>query len=446
MTDIRLAYDITVLGTYFSWPDSKTGIFRVTEEILNNLVQMPSIKTDLVSLCGEEIVFTSVGCEEYLKSRQSQERPCFSHFQNVHFQATYQSRLSLEWLYSIFFRQYFSENFHQRSKFSLEALLVRGSSKILDKSKFFKFDIYRHFNPKSFDVFHSPYYKLPSREVTKDLPRLITIYDLIPITAKQFVNASLNSYFFRLLNSIDCEHDWVACISEHTKQEFCSYTGFPEERAFVTYLAADSLFSPLEDKSKINQVRARYGIPDGEYFLCLASHLDPRKNIFHLIKSFVRLISENPHMDVNLVLIGTLRFEREDVAKALSEFSNYRDRIIFTGYVPDEDLTPIYNGSVAFVFPSLYEGFGLPILEAMQSGTPVISSNSTSMPEVAGDAAILVDSTSEDQLCAAMLDILQDQTLRSDLIARGLKQARAFSWERCTQETVEIYKKMMSSV
>jgi glycosyltransferase involved in cell wall biosynthesis len=441
MSDIKLAYDITAVGTYFSWPDSKTGIFRVTEEVLNCLVKTPNIKTTLINLCGEEIVFTSIGCQEYLKFRQSQNN---SDFSETKFQSTYKSRLSLEWLYEDFFGRYFSNRFQSKSKLSLESLTIRGSLKLFNKTNFLKFDAFQVFSPKDFDIFHSPYYKLPSKEITGNLPRLITIYDLIPLTAKQYVDRNLNSYFFRLLKSVDCEHDWVACISEYTKKEFCEYTGFPEERAFVTYLAADSLFKPVEDERKIKQARAKYNIPDSDYFLCLASHLDPRKNIFHLIKSFVWLISENSQLDVNLVLIGSLRFEREDVSRALSEFSSYRSRIIFTGYVPDEDLIPLYNGSLAFVFPSLYEGFGLPILEAMQSGTPVISSNSTSMPEVAGDAALLVDPTSEDQLCLAMLDILQDHDLRTNMVERGLARAKEFSWERCTQETVEIYKRMMS--
>ncbi len=441
MTGIKLAYDITALGTYFSWPDSKTGIFRVTEEVLNRLVYTSSIDTTLISLCGEEIVFTSVGCQEYLKFRQSQDN---SDFNKTKFQSTYKSRLSLEWLYEDFFGRYFSKRFQAKSKLSLESLIVRGSLKLFNTTNFFKLDAFQVFKPKDFNVFHSPYYKLPPREVTGNLPRLITIYDLIPLTAKQYVDRNLNSYFFRLLEGVDCEYDWVACISDYTRKEFCEYTGFPEERAFVTYLAADSLFKPVENANEIKQARVKYNIPDSDYFLCLASHLDPRKNIFHLIKSFVRLISENSQLDINLVLIGSLRFDREDVTKALSEFSDYRDRIIFTGYIPDEDLPSLYNGSLAFVFPSLYEGFGLPILEAMQSGTPVISSNSTSMPEVAGDAAVLVDPTSEDQLCLAMLDILHDHSLRTDMIGKGLARAKQFSWERCTQETIEIYQHMLS--
>ena len=141
----------------------------------------------------------------------------------------------------------------------------------------------------------------------------------------------------------------------------------------------------------------------------------------------------------------TTRYKRPDIEQTLQKIAQYKDRIIITGYVPDEDLSAIYSGATAFVFPSLYEGFGLPILEAMQCGTPVISSNSTSLPEVVGDAGILVDPKDQDQLCQAMLDILNDDTLRETLKQKGLERAKQFSWEKCANETVEIYKKIIAS-
>lgn len=442
MPNIRLAYDITALGTYFSWPDSKTGIYRVAEEVLNRIVAREDIESTLVALCGEAPIFASIGSQKYWELRRKED---IHVFKSVKFQSTYRSHLRLERLYGAIYGRYFSKKFQKKDKKSFESLLVRGLLKFLDITGFAKLDSHNFFDFREFDIFHSSYYKLPSKELTGNLPRLITIYDLIPLTAKEFVDPNLNAYFLDLLGSIDFHTDWVACISEYTKKEFCEYTGFPKERAFVTSLAADSLFKPVTDKDEIYKAKKKYKIPESDYFLCLASHLDPRKNIFHLIKSFVRLISDNPQLNVNLVLIGSLRFEREDVSKALQEFDNYKNRIIFTGYVPDEYLSAIYNGSVAFVFPSLYEGFGLPILEAMQSGTPVISSNTTSLPEVAGDAAVLVDPRDQDMLCKAMLTVLEDSDLREQLIDKGLARAKMFSWERCAQETIEIYKKMIDS-
>ena len=268
---------------------------------------------------------------------------------------------------------------------------------------------------------------------------------MIPVKYPKYVNLSLTNYFREILNSVNIKDDWVSCISEYTRQEFCEYTGMSLEKVFVCPLAADKQFYPVTNFETIRETNKNYSIPENQYFLCLASHLDPRKNIPHLINSFVSLITEHSNLNVNLVLIGTTRYKRPDIEQTLQKIAQYKDRIIITGYVPDEDLSAIYSGATAFVFPSLYEGFGLPILEAMQCGTPVISSNSTSLPEVVGDAGILVDPKDQDQLCQAMLDILNDDTLRETLKQKGLERAKQFSWEKCANETVEIYKKIIAS-
>ncbi|MEM9264992.1 MAG: glycosyltransferase family 1 protein [Cyanobacteria bacterium P01_F01_bin.13] len=443
MQKIKLAYDISPLGLYFSWPDSKTGIYRVAEEILDELLEDDTLDITLTGLCGEALAYTNVGCQEYCIDRKERGNESVT-FKKAKFETAYKSRLGIKWLYRILYGRYFSKRFQKKSKKSLESISVRAPLKAIELTKLERLDTYRAFDPTQYDLLHSTYFKLPPRELTQDLPRLITIYDLIPLTAKEFVDPNLNSYFFETINSIDHRKDWVTCISEYTRQEFCDYTGFPKERAFVSYLGADSAFGVIEDKGQIGSVRQSYGIKSSHYFLCLASHLDPRKNIFHLIKTFVRLLRENPNLDVSLVLIGTLRFQRKDVEAAFKEFADYMNQIIFTGYVPDEELNAIYNGAAAFVFPSLYEGFGLPVLEAMQAGVPVISSNATSLPEVAGDAAILIDPKDETDLCRAMLNVLQDRTLRQQLSQKGLVQSQKFSWKKCADKTVEIYREILN--
>lgn len=442
MTSIRLAYDITILGTYFSRPDSKTGIFRVTEEILNHLVCRSNLKTTLISLCGEDIVFASVGSQEYARLKQSYAD---INFRNVDFQSTYKSRLSLEWLYESLFSQYFSQRFQEKAKLSLESLIVRGSLKALQKSNFFAFDAFRTFNSKEFDILHSSYYKLPSKDLTKDLPRLLMIHDLIPIKATEFVAKNLDTYFSKILSSIDVTTDWVVCNSEYTRQEFCEYTKFPPEKSFVTPLGIDKSFYPVQDQDTIKSAKVKYGIPEESYFLCLASQLEPRKNILHLIESFIQLIRENPNIQTNLVLAGSLRYRREELERARQIYPEFGQRIILTGYVSDNDLVSLYSGAIAFIFPSLYEGFGMPLLEAMQTGVPVISSNATSLPEVAGDAAILVHPKDRGALCQAMLDILNDQSLRFEMIQKGFAQASKFSWDQCAEKTVDIYKTILGN-
>ncbi|WP_272900266.1 glycosyltransferase family 4 protein [Tolypothrix bouteillei] len=298
------------------------------------------------------------------------------------------------------------------------------------------------FDKNNFDIIHSPYHKLPSEELTKGVPRVITVHDIIPIIMPEMVNPILIPYFQEVLNSINHHQDWVVCNSEYTKQEFCEYTGMPLERTFVTPLAATDRFYRVTDSARIDTARQRYGIPDGDYFLSLGTQLEPRKNLAHLIRCFLRLLSEQPNLNINLVLVGSQRFQSVETIDRL--FPQFSSRVLFTGYVADEDLSAIYSGATAFIYPSLYEGFGLPLLEAMRCGTPVIASNTTSLPEVVGDAGILVDPKDEDALCQAMLDLLRDSHLVQELRQKGFARSQNFSWSKCAADTAKVYKRIVN--
>lgn len=433
---INVAYDITILGNCFSHTDPKTGIYRMTEELMLELVQHSDVELTLIGLCGDNPVTNSISCYLYYEKHTKFE---------CKFAKSFESRLGIEWLYQNVFKTYFSKDFQKKPKLALQSIYLRSFLKLVQYSNLIGYDVSQIIKPENYSIFHSPYFKLPSEEITGSLPRLLTVHDLIPITAKQFVDSSLTNYFKHILNSINYHKDWITCNSEYTKQEFCDYTKISPERVFVTYLAASNQFFPIPDLNYINNTRTYYKIPEENYFLCLASQLEPRKNILHLINCFVRLISEQPTLDVNLVLIGTKRYAYNELNIINKNCARFTNRIIFTGYVSDDNLSALYSGAISFIFPSLYEGFGLPILEAMQCGVPVIASNTTSIPEVAGDAAILVDPKDEDALCQAMFNILNDATLRTKLSQRGLERARQFSWSRCAAETVEVYKKVVDN-
>ena len=434
---MRIFYDITILGNNFSQIDPKTGIYRVTEELLLQLLKEENIETTLMSLCSPNPALSSINCPLYIKDCIKSNPP--------YFENTFKSHLGLDWLYEFLYGTYFSRDFQKLPKYSLKSIPIRGVLKLLEITKLYIYDRYQYCDSDNYDILHSTYYKLPSEELTKNLPRLLMVHDLIPIKSVEFVSKQLTPYFDSILKSINYNKDWIVCNSEYTRQEFCEYTGMNPEKTFVTHLAADKQFDPITNSKIIQTTNQRYNIPESNYFLCLASQLEPRKNIPHLINSFVDLITEHPNLDINLVLIGTTRHRRAEIEQTLQKIAQYKGRIIITGYVPDEDLSAIYSGATAFVFPSLYEGFGLPILEAMQCGTPVISSNSTSLPEVVGDAGILVDPKDQDQLCQAMLNILNDEVLRETLKQKGLERSKQFSWEKCANETVEIYKKIIAS-
>jgi glycosyltransferase involved in cell wall biosynthesis len=220
---------------------------------------------------------------------------------------------------------------------------------------------------------------------------------------------------------------------------------FDPARASVVYLAAGSNFYCCKDQELIAQTGKKYRIPVGSPYFMALSTLNPNKNFERIISSFIRIVKENPMKDLHLVLVGASGWNSERIFKEAENSGEIAKRIILTGYVADEDLAPLYSGALAFLFPSLYEGFGLPPLEAMKCGTPVITSNNSSLPEVVGDAAITINPRDEDALCQAMLDIYKNDPLRKKLSALSLERAKMFDWEKTTRESIAAYKQALSS-
>jgi glycosyltransferase involved in cell wall biosynthesis len=216
----------------------------------------------------------------------------------------------------------------------------------------------------------------------------------------------------------------------------------PEERVFVTHLGASNNFYKESNTDKIQETLDKYNIPQGRYILGLST-LEPRKNTAHLIRCFFKILLENKYDDVYLVLAGSKGWLYEEIFQTADSHSSLKDKVIFTGFIDDKDLSSIYSGASFFVYPSLYEGFGLPPLEAMQCGLPVITSNNSSLPEVVGDAGIMVDATDESQLCQAMTKLLNDPNLCQQLSKQALQQSQNFSWEKCAAETIAIYQHIL---
>ena len=288
------------------------------------------------------------------------------------------------------------------------------------------------------DIFHSTFFPLPQFiRSGPSLQRFITIYDMIPALYPNYFEPSTTRIFGNVLRSIRPD-DWVIAISESTKNDFCNLTGFDPSRVFVTPLAASKRFYRCDDSQKNSDLRRRYRIPDGPYVLSLCT-LEPRKNIDHTIRCFVRTVGEQRIPDLNLVLVGTKGWDFDRIFAEITNDSEMQKRIVVTGYLPDEDLASLYSGAMMFVYPSLYEGFGLPPLEAMQCGVPVITSNSSSLPEVVGDAGLLVSPTDADALCQALWDIYGNSELRGEMGLKSVKRAALFSWEQCGRDTVAAY-------
>lgn len=291
-------------------------------------------------------------------------------------------------------------------------------------------------------IYHSPFFPIPQCIWNEaEIRKVVTVYDLIPIHFPQFFALGEDRLIRTLLDSITAE-TYVTCISESTKHDLCNYSGRVDpEKVVVTHLAASAVFYRCIDLSTIQSMRWKYNIPEGGRYILSVCTLEPRKNIEHAIRCFIKVVTEQNLNDLYLVLTGAKGWYFDAIFAEIDNSEQYKDRIILTGFVPDDDLAPLYSDALAFVYPSLYEGFGLPPLEAMQCGTPVITSNNSSLPEVVGDAGIMVDPMDGDSLCQAMLDLYRDDTLRDTLAQKALARASLFSWERCVRETIGIYRK-----
>ena len=290
-------------------------------------------------------------------------------------------------------------------------------------------------------VFHTPHSAIPD-EVRRhpNIAAVQTVYDMIPFLLPETMTAEYRDYYGDIIRRIRPE-DHVITISESAKADFRGYTGFVGERVHVIPLAADArLFQPCRDLEQITAVRAKYAVPEGPYLLSVCT-FEPRKNLRHVIRSFVELLRSQPDVgDLSLILAGGRGWMFEPILTELAGTAALRGRIITTGYVDDADLAPLYSGALGFLYLSRYEGFGLPPLEAMQCGTPVIVSNTSSLPEVVGDAGVLLGPDDQDRLCQAMLNLYMQPEFRATLAERSLRQAQRFSWEQNVRQTVDVYR------
>ena len=295
-----------------------------------------------------------------------------------------------------------------------------------------------------FDVYHSLRQPLVDRGRVVARARMVLLHDMIPSLFPNVTEERFISLHDAVLRSIDFERDWMMCCAESTRRDISEVTGMAPDRIFVVPLAASSrIFRPAEDPALLRSVRDRYGIGSNRYILSVCT-LEPRKNLTRLVSAFAALTAIPELKDVRLVLVGALGWKAGPLLEKIRTLALPEERLLMTGHVPDEDLGPLLTGAAVFAYPSLYEGFGLPVLEAMQCGTPVVTSRTSSLPEVVGDAAITIEPTDEDALAQALMDVLQRSELAESLRHRGMERARAFTWRRTVDQTVDAYRTMLS--
>jgi glycosyltransferase involved in cell wall biosynthesis len=269
-------------------------------------------------------------------------------------------------------------------------------------------------------------------------PYVVTVYDLSFLRFPEAFR-TWNRRYLTCFTTLSARHARrVIAISESTRRDVVEMLGVPADRVDVVYCGLDDIFRPLPtgDVARFRQQRA---LP--ERFILFLGTLEPRKNVQTLIRAYARWRKAEPGIP-RLVIAGGKGWYYSQIFAEVERLELTGD-VIFPGYVMREELPLWYGAAELFVYPSRFEGFGLPVLEAMACGTPVVTTNVASLPEVAGDAALLVSPDDEAQLMEAMRRALTDHTLRHTLRARGLAQASAFSWERTARQTVATYHRAM---
>lgn len=394
---MKVAFDISVLGTALRFEKARTGIHRVINHLAHGLAVSNTVEARWCAECDLSSAYLAVSQSSTLSTKPFVYRSIWGERKLKRFTHT------------------------------------RGLGRLARRIRRTEF-----FSPfHSCDIYHSPWGPIPDAVRNRSsVKKFFTSYDLIPLKFPQYVEPSHITLIENCLASITTD-DFVCCISEATREDLLDYKPkLNPANVFVTPLAPAASFRPIQDTAKDGSILLRYGVqPSVPFFLSVCT-LEPRKNLEHTVECFLRATEAEGLDDLHLVLVGTKGWK---IDKFLDSLEGAKRRIILTGFVPDEDLNVLYNFAEAFLFMSHYEGFGLPPLEAMSCGLPVIASNTSSLPEVVGNAGILLSPTDSDGLCQAIVDIHSDSDLRDKLSHQALARSQQFSWKKFVDSTIAAY-------
>ena len=287
-----------------------------------------------------------------------------------------------------------------------------------------------------FDILHGPAYELLYHRKGRSV---VTIPDLTFHLYPEWLGSSWRDHFIEDVYSAIERADLFITISNYIKEEMIEHLGIPEEKIAVTHLGVDERFSPRGDEGERNVLINRYGLMN-PYLLSVATR-EPKKNLSGLLRAY-RALNERLTDAPRLVLVGKGGWEStptHDEIKALG----LQNKVVTPGYIPSVDIPRLYRHAEVFLFPSIYEGFGLPLLEAMASGCPVVAGRAASIPEVAGDSAVLIDPRDTEALAAAIDDLLSDEDKRKMFVMKGKERAKEFTWEKTASQTLEAYGRLL---
>jgi len=284
---------------------------------------------------------------------------------------------------------------------------------------------------KRIDVYHGAGFVVP---LVKTCAQVVTIYDMTFQLMPKRHSLHKRLYFRAMIPAMVKGSDRVIATSESTKRDILGFVRVEKEKICVIHLGVAGRFEPVRDGERLAEIREKYNLP--REFILFVGVIEPRKNLETLVDAY---LADSLSDRFDLVLAGSLGWDYSGLVRKIAS-SRVRGRVRMPGYVADADLPALYSAATAFVYPSLYEGFGLPPLEAMACGTPVITSSVSSLPEVVGEAAILVDPKDVGALASALQRILKDRQLREELSRRGRERAKLFTWDQTAEKTLEVYR------
>ena len=402
MNKCKILFDATELSYFLEESGHRAGVFFVALNIFRELRKRKNI--ELVFYCNFKRYYFLKEVIDKVEEFQGIELLKENSLINLFF-----ARLN-DWAkfknnkikYAMLsFSRYYENIFYKQNKKNLEQL-------------------------KDFDIYFSPF-QAPSEEIlnSKHLKRFRMLHDIIPVLEAGIIPSNRRLWSYRIYNTIN-SNDFYVTNSECTRKDVLKYFNIREENIKTTLLGVNDYFKPTKEQTEEKYI----------FSLCT---LGKRKNLIFAIKNFFKFIEKNKINDLKLVLAGGVwnKFKKE-LTNAIGEFDQSKIEVL--GYVKDEELPKLYSNALMFIYPSLYEGFGLPVLEAMKCGCPVITSNLSSLPEVIGHAGIQINPKNDEELVSAYEKMYYDNFFRELCIERGLVRAKNFRWEVCVEQIVDFIK------
>ena len=406
---LSLIYDATLIANVRG--GKRTGTFFVADALLKEFLRRDDISLKIYCRSGDEKQ-ARINLAPYLSKKNCEIIFVKRHFFGVQF------RLFIKAVLRVLpkFLTIFLYSSAQKILALKQKAVVPNKKESLEKTENY--------------AFFSPFFAPPKEYL--HLAKFLVIYDAIPLIFDEYRNNPGNYWFLELARKLDESYTCFA-ISAYTKADFLKHLPhLKPENIIVTPLACDERFKPA-NADEIAKARKKYNIPENKKYIFSLCTLEPRKNLIRAVKCFANFISKNNIDDLVFVLGGAHwdAFIEKLENEIGSLDKNIKSKILKIGYVDDSDQAALYSGALFFVYTSQYEGFGLPPLEAMSCGTPVITSNNSSLPEVVGNAAIMIDYDDDEAHIKAYESYYYNENLRQENSKKGLERAKLFSWEKC---------------